>query len=223
MAFLQDFEKDSLIVKTAEYVKDFMSQFDASHDWQHIVRVVSLARTIFDGLLPTSALNNGSSQDMSLRKVILAALLHDVADTKYIPSNQQNPQFIANLLTDHGADEQLADDIQSICHGVSYRTEVKDLAAAQALLQKHPELAIVQDADRLDAIGAVGVGRCFTYGGAKTTRSLDGSIDHFDKKLLHLEKMMKTTVGTEMARVRTERLRLFKKWWDDEKSIIADS
>ena len=75
---------------------------------------------------------------------------------------------------------------------------------------------MVQDADRLDAMGAVGIGRMFTYGGAKTARAMGGTMAHLDEKLVGLEGMMKTEVGKGVARVRGERLRAFRSWWVEE-------
>lgn len=228
MPLLDGFENDELVTKTAWYVESFMSQFDASHDWQHILRVAKLARIIFRDETKIvlenfgCIMNKTPGEHLSLRKIILASLLHDVTDRKYITNQEKGnePQpIIAKLLKSFGADEQLANDVEAICNGVSFHTETKDTAAALRLLQRYPELGIVQDADRLDAIGAIGIGRVFTYGGAKTSRSLHESMQHFDEKLLHLGGIMKTFAGARMARERTERLEVFKAWWRDECSV----
>ncbi len=87
------------------------------------------------------------------------------------------------------------------------------------LVDKHPELGVVRDADRLDTIGAIGIGRVFEDGYAKTTRSLGGTLKHFDEKLLHLVPLMKTGDGRKMAEKRTKRLRQFKQWCDEENEI----
>ena len=93
--------------------------------------------------------------------------------------------------------------MQLVVKNVSYSNEVKNPRMMKAVLDQHPELAIVQDADRLDAIGAVGIGRTFTYGGAKQPdRGLDGTIEHFQDKLEKLEGMMK--VGGENASSKDE-------------------
>lgn len=99
---------------------------------------------------------------------------------------------------------------------MSYSKEIKDPERVRRLIGEHPELAVVQDADRLDAIGAVGLGRMFTFGGAKTGRPMGESMEHLDEKLLLLEGMMKTVEGRRLARERTQRLRTFKEWWGEE-------
>ncbi|OAA58203.1 HD domain-containing protein [Cordyceps fumosorosea ARSEF 2679] len=215
-SFLADFADDELVSLAALHSYDFMSKLDASHDWEHIVRVASLAARIYRRSIESGELTH---ETCSLRKIMLAALLHDVADRKYIQPDQDPKTVLFELLTSLGADHSLATDVGVICHGVSYTGEIRDPDAVAALALTHRELAVVQDADRLDAIGAVGIGRLFTYGGAKTTRPLQGSLKHFDEKLLHLVPLMKTGAGSEMGRERTERLRLFKQWWDEECSI----
>ncbi|KAL7963805.1 hypothetical protein V8C34DRAFT_300285 [Trichoderma compactum] len=194
----------ALVAKVTDYIKVYMANYDPSHDYSHIKRVVHLAQTI-QGQVPNT------DRDI----VTLAALMHDVGDRKYLKPGEDASRMIFMALTSLGASEALADKIQTICLGVSYSSEIKDLARVRDLIKQHPELAVVQDADRLDAIGAVGIGRAFTFGGAKG-RDLGDSIGHFEEKLLKLETMMKTDVGREMARERTERLRLMQEWWQQE-------
>ncbi|KAK4065990.1 uncharacterized protein Triagg1_8299 [Trichoderma aggressivum f. europaeum] len=194
----------ALVAKVTDYIKVYMANYDPSHDYSHIKRVVHLAQTI-------QAQVPNTERDI----VTLAALMHDVGDRKYLKPGEDASRMIYTALTSLGASEELAEKIQVICLGVSYSSEIKDLARVRDLIKQHPELAVVQDADRLDAIGAVGIGRVFAFGGAKG-RDLGDSIGHFEEKLLKLETMMKTDVGREMARERTERLRLMQEWWKQE-------
>ena len=195
-----------------------MSNYDGSHDFNHIRRVVGLAHLIYKEI---NAQRDESSmfdekEELNLHVITLAALLHDVGDKKYLLPGQEGNTLVLSTLLSFGAPEELAVKVQRIVLGVSYSSEIKDPAAVTALIQKYPELAVVQDADRLDAIGAVGIGRTFTFGGAKGARSMADTINHFDEKLEKLERLMKTTPGKKMARERTERLRMFKNWWAEE-------
>lgn len=184
--------------------------FDSSHDFDHVRRVLALAKAILYKEQPPF-------YDETV--VILAALLHDVDDHKY--HIEGDVVTAKSLLLKHGANPDLAEKVQSIVSGVSYTHEVKDPQRVKDLIAQIPEVAIVQDADRLDAIGAIGVGRCFTYGGAKN-RSLDATIGHFDVKLVKLQGMMKTGTGQRMAFERTERLKMFMQWWKQEAAILEE-
>lgn len=188
-----------------------MSNYDGSHDFNHIERVVGLAKHIHAHL--------PGERDQQV--VVLSALLHDVGDKKYLKPGEDASTLVYELLLSLGAAEQLAKTVQTICLGVSYSSEIKDPARVQDLIKTHPELAVVQDADRLDAIGSIGIGRVFTFTGARTTRSMADSIEHFHDKLLKLESMMKTDVGRDLARVKTERMQEFLKWWDEEAAFSS--
>ncbi|KAF6832841.1 HD domain-containing protein [Colletotrichum plurivorum] len=205
---------EELVSKVTSYVEAYMAKYDPSHDFAHIKRVVSLAHRIHAA---------SSRANLDKHVITLAALLHDVGDKKYLKPGEDASTLVSSVLRSLGADEVLADRVQAICLGVSYSSEIKDPARVTALIEKYPELAVVQDADRLDAIGAVGVGRCFTFGGAKGARSMDDSIVHFQEKLVRLEGMMKTDAGREMARERTRRILTFMEWWQDEAGPVGDA
>ena len=205
----------ALIPQVSSFVEKYMSKYDGSHDFNHIKRVVGLAHLIYNESKENQHLY-GEAVELDLNVITLAALLHDVGDKKYLaPGEDSNTLVLATLLS-FGAPEGLALKVQRIVTGVSYSSEIKDPAQVQAVILKYPELAVVQDADRLDAIGAIGIGRTFTFGGAKGGRHMGETIAHFEEKLLKLEKMMKTAPGRRLARERAERLIVFKGWWEEE-------
>ncbi|KAK4243959.1 hypothetical protein C7999DRAFT_35702 [Corynascus novoguineensis] len=208
------FPDDTLIQSITAHVKAYMQNYDASHSWDHIERVVAMAHHIY------THSDDAFKSTLDLRTIHLAALLHDVGDRKYLKPGEDPTTQVHTLLLSHACPPDLAAAVQTICSAVSYSAEQRDPARVASLIAPgsgpHPELAVVQDADRLDAIGAVGIGRMFTYGGAKTARSMAGTMAHLDEKLVRLEGMMKTDVGRELARVRTERLMTFRGWWAEE-------
>jgi uncharacterized protein len=199
---------DPLLSRSYTFIKSYMSHYDASHDLSHIQRVVRLAHEIY--------LASPPSPPLDLQTVLLSALLHDVGDRKYLQPGQDASTLISSTLLSFSCPRAQAERVQTICLGVSYSTETKDPARTAELVARYPELGVVQDADRLDAIGAVGLGRMFTYGGARTSRSMDGTMEHLDEKLVKLEGMMKTEEGRRLARERGERLRVFRGWWVEE-------
>lgn len=194
----------AIIEKATAFVEEYMSHYDGSHDLHHIKRVLALAHRIQTTLPNTD-------RDI----VTLSALLHDVGDKKYLLPGQDSSRLVYDTLVSFGATAALAEKVQAICLGVSYSSEIKDPAHVVNLIAQYPELAAVQDADRLDAIGAVGIGRTFAFGGAKG-RTLGDTLEHFDDKLVKLESMMKTEEGKKLARERTERIRIMQKWWKEE-------
>ncbi|KAI0134539.1 HD domain-containing protein [Xylariales sp. AK1849] len=206
---------EKLVRRVTEYVKDYMAKYDGSHDFNHIQRVLGLARHIHA--------HSSQSPALDLQTVILGALLHDVGDKKYLKPDEDASTMVYKLLLSLGVDDELAQRVQAICLGVSYSSEIKDPDRVQDLIKSYPELAVVQDADRLDAIGGVGIGRCFTFGGARAERSMDATVQHFDDKLVRLLGMMKTEIGRKLARERTERLLLFQKWWAEETAFASSS
>ncbi|KAF7121935.1 hypothetical protein CNMCM5793_009489 [Aspergillus hiratsukae] len=233
-----------LYTSMATFVTSCMSAHDPSHNPAHVHRVVTLARTILES---EKLAHPDIAYDADVVK--LAALLHDIGDRKYLTqvaaatatatatsaAGEQEQQqkaavdpgrMVEQALLAHGADAALAERVQTIVTHVSYSKEAKDPATVRRLIEEegYVELAIVQDADRLDALGAVGIGRCFTFLGAQGKNYLrpgepwdmNNAIQHFEEKLVRLEGMMKTQTGRDMARVRTQRLIEFRKWWEEE-------
>jgi uncharacterized protein len=197
------------------YVHTYMSQYDNSHDYQHILRVVSNANRI---LQDESKTNPSTSYDTT--SLFLAALLHDVGDHKYAKPGEDVERQVRNVLLEHGASADLATKVQTIVKHVSYSNEVRNPQSVIDVITRYPELAIVQDADRLDAIGAVGIGRCFSFGAAKfPDQAMGRAIDHFEEKLIKLEGMMKTGLGKRLAKRRTEVLAEFMLEWKMEEDL----
>ncbi|KAL6247347.1 hypothetical protein RBB50_005693 [Rhinocladiella similis] len=217
-------EQEAIVVRkihdfTERYFQD--PRFDASHDFGHVKRVVNNALSILT--VEEDDRKRRAMPALNPMSVILGALLHDVEDKKYMistdnqgSSSSSSSSPLINALVDAGMSVDYAEQMRVLVEGVSYSSEVKNPQRVMDLLKVLPELAIVQDADRLDAIGAIGIGRCFTFGGAKGARSLEDSIEHFHDKLLKLESMMKTPAGKVLAAERSRRIREFVGWWNDE-------
>ena len=236
---------DPLIEAVTAAVRVHMARYDGSHDFNHIRRVVGNARHL------TAAFEKEQPATPVDKKVVaLAALLHDVGDRKYVADDGNGKNEGAAILAgtpyedDKGARATaavlhraggaatpallaLSRRAITVCQNVSWSHETKTPASEAAvakLARAMPELAIVQDADRLDALGAVGVGRCFAFGARPTAaapqgRSLDVTLAHFDEKLLLVGDRMKTAEGRRLAATRTERMRTVQAWFREESAF----
>lgn len=167
------------------------------HDFGHTMRVYHIAMEIADA-------EPGCDKQI----VALAALLHDADDDKLFAS--ENNANARAFLNSQNVDEAA---VQRICAAINSVSFSRNRARCPEL----PEGRIVQDADRLDAIGAIGIARTFAYGG-KHGRSLDSSIEHFHEKLLLLRDMMHTEKAREIAETRHAFMEAFLKEWEKEKA-----
>jgi uncharacterized protein len=210
-------EYKDLFASVTTYVHAYMSSpdHDNSHDFHHILRVLSNTDRI---LQREQEAHPEVIYDTTL--LFLAALLHDVGDHKYVKAGEDVENVVSDLLVERGASQELALKVQTIVKHVGYTNETRNPQSVVNVLAKYPELGIVQDADRLDAIGAVGVARCFAFGGAKKQgQPMAAALEHFEEKLVKLPDMMKTETGKEMAKERKKVLVGFAMHFEEEAKL----
>ena len=193
-----------IIEKTKTFVKETLSNAEGGHDWFHILRVYN------------NALQISKIEKVNIYIVSLGALLHDIADSKFHNGDETvGPKIAREFLFKHNVDSSIIEHVVNIIENISFKggNEVQKF--------KSPELNVVQDADRLDAIGAIGIARCFNYGGFKNRQlynpeikpnlnmskaeyknSNAPTINHFYEKLLLLKDRMNTKTGLQIANER---------------------
>ena len=195
---------EQLIADTENFVKQTLANAEGGHDWWHIYRVWQLAKNI------------AKTENVNHLVVELAALLHDIADAKFHDGDESvGPRIARNFLQNKGADDATCEHVENIIANISFGggNEVKNFSSV--------ELNVVQDADRLDAMGAIGIARTFNYGGYKNRELYNPSIkpnlhmskaeyrnstaptiNHFYEKLLLLNDRMTTDTGKQLAKKR---------------------
>jgi len=197
--------QQDILQKTVEYVKQEFSDDSSGHDWWHIYRVWKNAITISEHEKADSFV------------VQLAALLHDLDDWKFNKSEDETPLRAKAWMESCNVEPGIVDQVCEIIMHISYK------GANVENKMKSIEGFIAQDADRLDAIGAIGIGRAFAYGGYKNRMMYDpdfppqlhatfdqyknsksATINHFYEKLLLLKDMMNTPTAKRIARQRHE-------------------
>lgn len=212
-----------MISSTVNFVKITLQGAEGGHDWWHIERVWKNAMTI------------AKTEKVNLLVVNLAALLHDIADVKFNNGDEEaGPVKAKQFLQSINVLQDVIEPVENIIRHISF----KGGNFTQSFTS--PELAVVQDADRLDALGAIGIARAFNYGGFKNreifnpgiapdmemskekyTTSNAPTINHFYEKLLLLKNKMNTTAGKQMAEQRHAFMEIFLhqfyQEWEGEK------
>lgn len=211
--------KEEVILKTKNFLKEKFSSENTGHDWYHTYRVWKLSRSIA-----------GKEPDTNLFLTELAALLHDIADWKFHTGNEEaGPKAAREWLEKLGVENPIIKQVEEIVRNVSFK-------GAKVLTHlKTKEGQIVSDADKLDAMGAIGIGRAFAYGGAKNRpmhdpnikskhhhtfedykNSKSSTINHFYEKLLLLKDRMYTNTAKKIAKHRHKILEDFLKEFHKE-------
>ncbi|MDQ7916611.1 HD domain-containing protein [Mesonia sp. MT50] len=205
-------QKESKVIQaTKAFVKNELQHAEGGHDWFHIERVYK------------NTLQIAAQEKVNLEIVSLGALLHDIADSKFYDGDESiGPEKASTFLKSLHLKEPVITHVKEIIKNISF----KGGSIQQTFTS--PELNVVQDADRLDAIGAIGIARTFNYGGFKNRKIYDPSIapkldmskeeykkgenptiNHFYEKLLLLKDRMNTKTGTKMAKQRHEFMELY--------------
>lgn len=199
------------INQTIRYVKQELAGAEAGHDWFHIERVYKNALQILQ--------DEPANQEV----VILGALLHDIADSKFHNGNEDiGPEKADAFMTSIDIDEEVKNHVVKIIQNISFKGGNFQQQFSSL------ELNIVQDADRLDALGAIGVARAFHFGGfhnriiydpmekprmdmskEEYKKHIGTTINHFDEKLLLLKDMMNTPAGKKIAEHRHQFMKQF--------------
>ncbi len=202
-----------LIDNTISFVKRTLANAEGGHDWFHIERVYKNALLIAKGE-PVDGLT-----------VALGALLHDIADSKFFNGDETiAPKMASEFLLSQNTDSVVIEHVIQIIKNISFKGGIKEQTFTS------PELDVVQDADRLDALGAIGIARTFNYGGFKNRKLYDPSIEpqldmtpeeykastaptinHFYEKLLLLKDRMNTKTGRSIAEKRHQYMEAFLK------------
>ena len=197
--------KEQIILNTIDFVKETLEDAEGGHDWFHIERVYKNALLISE------------NEKVDPFTVQLGALLHDIADAKFYNGDESiGPKKAREFLKKQYVDEDIIIHIENIILFISYKSSLDTSKKFTS-----PELDVIQDADRLDAIGAIGIARCFNYGGFKNRSLYDPAIEpnlemtkeqykkstaptinHFYEKLLLLKDKMNTKTGQLLAKER---------------------
>ncbi len=209
---------EDIILQTTHFVKEQLANAEGGHDWFHIERVYKNAILI----------SNGESVDPFI--VALGALLHDIADSKFHNGDETvGPKLARTFLFNLNVDSKVIEHVVHIIENISFK------GGHEEQRFRSPELDVIQDADRLDAIGAIGIARCFNYGGFKNRAIYDPnispnlnmskdeykastapSINHFYEKLLLLKDRMNTKTGKQLAQNRHEFMEYYLKQFYNE-------
>lgn len=213
-----------IISNTISFVKETLKNAEGGHDWFHILRVWNNAKLI------------SKNENVDIFIVELGALLHDIADAKFHNGDESiGPKMAREFLESQQVNESVILHVEQIILNISFKAS---LSSENNNQQKFAslELKVVQDADRLDAIGAIGIARCFNYGGFKNRalynpdippkltmtkeeykNSDSPTINHFYEKLLLLKDKMNTATGKKIAQDRHQFMenyleQFFKEW-----------
>lgn len=214
-----------IVEATISFVKETLQGAEGGHDWFHIQRVFNNTLLI------------ANDEEVDELVASLGALLHDIADAKFYNGDETiGPRMATKFLTSIAVEQKVIDHVVQIIENISFKSSLEKKGQSFNSL----ELQVVQDADRLDAIGAIGIARAFNYGGFKNReihnpdvppnlnmtkaeykKSTAPTINHFYEKLLLLKDKMNTQTGKKLAESRHQYMMDYLAQFDQEWSGLA--
>ena len=174
-------KEEEIVLKVESYIKEVMYNESSGHDWWHVKRVHDLALKINE---------KENANEFTIKMI---ALLHDIYDDKFSDGNMRDKliELMKKLNVFEEIDENKLENILFSIENLGFKGGFNKVELSK-------EGQIVQDADRIDAMGAIGIARTFAYGG-KCGRDMDSSVNHFHEKLLLLKDLMNTKEAKEIA------------------------
>ena len=217
-------DQDRILKNTRRFVKQTLQNAEGGHDWFHILRVIKNASQIASG------------EDVDHFIVELGALLHDIADSKFHNGDETvGPTIARRFLENQEVPADIINHVVKIIENISFKGGNIEQEFTS------PELEVIQDADRLDALGAIGIARTFNYGGHKGRPLYDPAIkpnlnmskeeykastaptvNHFYEKLFLLKDRMNTETGRKIAERRHQFMELFLEEFYNEWGLDPD-
>ena len=218
-----DKNERKIIENTTFFVKETLKNAEGGHDWFHIERVYRTSLSI------------AKTENVNTFIVALGSLLHDIADAKFYDGDETiGPKMAKNFLQTQQVSDKAIEEVIYIINNISFKNSIGKTESIPIT----KELQVIQDADRLDAVGAIGIARAFNYGGFKNRVLYDPSIkpnlkqtkeeykkskaptiNHFYEKLFLLKDMMNTKTGEIMAQERHDYMEDFLKQFYKEWGI----
>lgn len=189
--------KEEIIILTEDFVKDYMRLYDDSHSFEHAMRVKNIATRL--------ALSENLNEDQ-IFIIQLAALTHDINDSKYNNNNNEDTQenvlrsFFNNLIED----EAVLENIIHISCNVSLSLELANKNDIRSI-----ELDCVRDADRIDSLGSMGISRYFTYGIVKRQSNIKSIIENIENRTNILMNNINTDMGKKISKDKYNIIKMF--------------
>ena len=194
---------DEIIILTEDFAKDYMKNYDDSHSFEHAMRVKNMATTL--------AISENLSEEQ-IFIIQLAALTHDINDSKYNDNNDDTQEnilrtFFNNLIDDRDKLEKIIRIACNVSLSVELANTNNDTKPSSSY--KSIELDCVRDADRIDSLGAIGISRYFTFGIVKKQSNISNIIENIENRTNILMNNINTDMGKKISREKYKIIRMF--------------